>query len=215
MRLSGLLVASILLGSAMVLAQHSGGGGGGHSGGASSSGSSGGSVEHSAGGHSSSSSTSQSPSSAGAVSAVSSRSQSSRRSFFEERKGGPSFFHPFRRARTVQLAGLFLPPPCLKGRCGVCPPGESRNGAGRCGVVSNACAYGNGFGCSAPLWFSGCRFLADQLSAQQQLMFGRDDAGANLRYQELQDEYQRCLQRYGLELFSGYIFTDALPLDMP
>lgn len=206
MRLSGLVFASILLGSAVLLAQHSSSGGGGsHSGGSSG--------VSAASGYTSSSSASHA--SANPAPSASSRSHASIGSISAARSGsGRSFFHPFRRANTVP-AGLFLPEPCLKGRCGLCPAGESRNGAGRCSIVSNLCAYGTGYGCSSQLWFSSCRFLATQLSAQQELMWGRDDFGEGLRYQWLQDQYHQCLQRYGLQGFGAYEFDEARVLDLP
>jgi len=219
MRLSGLVIAAILLVSATLLAQHSSGGGS-SSGGSSHGGYSGGSSASSASSHTSSASASHVGSTGAAASHLSSSSKSPsiKANAAPEKKSSRSFLHPFRK--PVQSAEFKRPAPCRKGPCPICPPGESRNGNGACGppvVASNVCRAGqtwNGFACGTQYWFNDCRALADQLAAQERQMRGQNDPGQSLRHQLLQNQYEQCLKRFSLRPF-GYAFNDALPLDIP
>ena len=148
MRLSCLVVATILLLSVTLPAQHSSGGGfssggshGGFSGGSSSSSSS--SAMSSSGSHYSGSSASR-VGTAGAPAARASTSHSSpsvKSASVSEKKSSRSFFHPFRKTKPVQTAAFKPPAPCLKGPCKVCPPGESRSGIGLCTATNTACSF--------------------------------------------------------------------------
>ena len=215
MRLSGLVVAAILLASVTLLAQHSSGGsssgGSSHSGSGYSGGSSSSAASHvsSASSHNSSSSTAHvaSTGAAAAHPSPSSKMPSTKENAAPEKKGSRSFFHPFRKPKPVQSAAFKRP--CLKEPCMVCPPGGLRNGKGACGpLVVNACQLGqswNGFACGAQGWFSDCRSLAEQLAAMRQQMVGQVDAGQSLRYRLLQTQYEQCLRRFGSYPFSAYL----------
>lgn len=235
MRLSGLVVISILLLSAALIAQHASGGGGS----ASFSGSSGSGGSHggySGGSGSSASSTSSHSSSSsfshgastGAVSSHSSvsssasskvSSTSTKGSASPEQKSSRSFFHPFRKSKPVQSAEFRRPIPCLRGSCATCPSGQARNGKGACVIASNSCSTGqswNGFSCGvAQDWFNNCRALEDQLTAQERQMQGQHDPGQSLRHQQLRNQYEQCLRRFSLEPFGAYAFNDVLRLDIP
>jgi len=222
MRHSGLVVATILLVSATLLAQHSSGSGG-SSGGASSGGSHGGysggsSSSASTGGHVSSSSASHVGSTGMASSRspvssnVSSKVSPTKENVTPEKKGFFSALrHPFRK--PVQKAEFNRT--CLKGPCPVCPPGESRNGRGAC-AASNVCTIGlslNGFACGTPAWSDDCRVLAAQLAEGQQQRPGQDNPDQHRRHHFLLNQYQQCLDRSRLALFGGFTFSDALLLD--
>lgn len=205
MRLSGLVIAAILLASVTLLAQHSSGGGS-SSGGSSHGGySGGGSSASSASGHTSSASASHIVSTSAASRQPSSFSKSppANEKASPEKKNSRSFLHPFRKPQPVQSVGSKRPAPCLKGKCPVCPPGGSRNGTGACGlsvVANNMCRGGqswNGFACSTQYWFNDCSALANQLAAQQRRMRGQSDPGQALVYRLLRQQYESCLARYG------------------
>jgi hypothetical protein len=221
MRLSGLVIATILLVSAALLAQHSSGGGS-SSGGSSHGGYSGGSSASSASSHTSIASASHIGSTSAASRQPSSFSKSppANEKASPEKKNSRSFLHPFRKPQPVQSAGFNRPAPCLKGKCPVCPPGESRRGTGACGppvVANNMCRPGqswNGFACGTQYWVSDCRTLADQLAAQERQMRGQNNPGQSLRHQLLQNQYEQCLKRYSFQPF-GYAFNDARLLDIP
>jgi len=218
-RLSNLVIAAILLVSATLLAQHSSGGGS-SSGGSSHGGYSGGSSASSASSHTSSASASHVGSTGASASHTASfpKSSTAKASAAPEKKSSRSFLHPFRK--PVQRTEFKRPAPCLKGRCPVCPPGESRNGTGTCGppvVASNLCRAGqswNGFACGTQYWFNDCRALADQLAVQERRMRVHNDPGDSLRHQLLQNQYEQCLKRFSLQPF-GYAFNDARLLDIP
>jgi hypothetical protein len=135
-----------------------------------------------------------------------------------EKKSFASFLrHPFKKSMPVATAE-FKRPPCGKKPCPVCPPGESRNGGGACGVVNNVCSSGqsfNGFACGTQYWFDDCRALADQLAMQERQMREQNDPGQSLRYHLLQNQYEQCLSRFSLEPFGAYIFNDVRLLDVP
>ncbi len=210
MRLSGLVLAALLLVSVTLLAQHSSGGGGfsGSHGGYS--GCSGFSAS-SANTHSTSSAASHvsSPSSSSPSSKVSS---STRENASPEKKSSWSLLHPFRKSNPPQKAAFKRPAPCLKGFCTPCPSGEARNGKGACVIESNACSYRqswNGFSCGLPYWSNDCDALAQQMVTQRRQMKGQNDYGQGLRLRMLQDQYEQCLRRYG-----SYAFSSLL-LDLP
>ncbi len=215
MRLSGLVIATILWVSASLLAQHSSAGGS-SSGGSSHGGYSGGSSVSSASSHTSSASASH----VGITSATSrqpssfSKSPPANGKPSPEKKSSRSFLHLFRKPQPVQSAGLKRPTPCLKGKCPVCPPGEARGGSGACVVANNMCAAGqswNGFACSTQYWFNDCSALASQLAAQQRRMRGQSDPGQALMYRLLRQQYESCLARYGSHTFSDAFLFDTLP----
>jgi hypothetical protein len=220
MRLSGLVLASLLVVSSALFAQHAGGAGGGSSSaGSSSAGSShssysGASVSSSS--HSSSapshvsSTTSHASSATGAARTAPGKLAPTTKEGLAPKKSGPSFWHPFRK--PVVTAEFRRPEPCFKRPCAVCPPGQSHNGRGACGVVSSVCSsgqHGNGFGCGTQYWLNDCRALANQLAMEQQRMQGQVSPGESVRYRSLLDQYERCASRY------GYAFNNALLLDTP
>ncbi len=216
MRLSGLVIAAILLVPATLLAQHSSGGGASSGGSASVS-------SHSGGSTSSASSVSSHTSSAsaahvGSTSAAAHPSSSSKLppgkgTASPEKKPSRSLLHPFRKPQPVQNTEFKRPAPCLKGRCPVCPPGESRSGSGACAVTTTACAPGlswNGFACGVPYRFNDCSALANQLEAERRRMQGQSDPGQAVFYRMLRQQYESCLQRYGSPMFGNALLFDSL-----
>lgn len=220
MRLSGLVVASILLVSATLLAQHSSGAGGSSSGASHSSYSGGSNASvSSASSHNSSGSASHVASTGAGTShpSPSTKLSSTKENAAPEKKSSRSFLHPFRKPKPVQSAEFKRPAPCLKGPCAVCPPGESRSGKGACMVASNVCSPGqswNGFACGLPYRFNDCGALADQLAAQQRQMRGQSDAGQVLVYRLLRQQYESCLARPGSRSYGSASLFDTL-LDTP
>ncbi len=215
MRLSGLVIATILLVSAtLVLAQHASGGGS-SSGGSSHSGySGGGSSASSTSSHTFNASASHVGSTGASASHTASfpKSSTAKASAAPEKKSSRSVLHPFRK--PVQTAEFKRPAPCLKGRCPVCPPGESRNGTGACVPANNVCATGqswNGLTCSAQYWYNDCADLAGQLAAYRRQMRGRNDPGQALFYRLLQQQYESCMARYGSRMLSDAFLFDTLP----
>jgi len=219
MRLSGLVVAAILLVSVTLLAQHSSGGGGSSSGG-SHGGYSGASSSYvnSAGSHTSSGSASHVASaSASSHPSPSSKVSSTKGNAALEKKSSRSLLHPFRKPKLVQSAEFKRPVRCLKGPCPVCPLGQSRDGNGACVVANNVCSSEqswNGFACAVPYWSNGCEALAEQLAVEEREMRGQNDPGQSLRYRVLQDQYEQCLMRSRLP-FGTYAFDDAILFDLP
>jgi hypothetical protein len=223
MRRFGFVVASILLVSTVLFAQHTSG-----SSSASFSGSSSAAASHSSGGSFAASSGSHYASTSSthtSAASASSHSQSTRVSTTKgapqpERKSTRSFFHPFRKPKPVEHA-QFPRRPCFKGNCSICPPGQSANGRGLCVVMANTCQAGlvwNGFSCGQNWWFNDCSYLAAQLAAQRRHMQGLNDPGQSLIYQTLRTQYDSCLARGGFEGFGGFSFyalNDGSFLDMP
>jgi hypothetical protein len=170
MRLSGLLVVSILLCSTMVFAQHGGGGGGSH--GSSSGGSS---FARSAGFSSSRGTITASTHSSGTVKVSSAKtSAKSERKVFANKIEKPSFG-------------------CARGQNCTCP-GGARNGFGGCTAPKIAsCTSGvwNGYSCGAEGWFNDCRQLADQMALQQRQLY-RNGIRDGLRFRLLEDQYDYC-----------------------
>jgi hypothetical protein len=171
MRLSGLVIATVLFVSATLLAQR---GGGSSSGGASSAGSSHASSGGSAGGSLGSTSARSSSSSSGrtgpATSASNARTHApessakpEKRSFFS------SLWHKKEPPKSVSLA-----------RAQRCPKGS----------------VFNGFSCSSPYVFRDCSALANQLAAQQRHMQGQSDPGQALIYRLLREQYESCALRH-------------------
>jgi hypothetical protein len=215
MRLSGLVVALILVASTTLLAQHSSGAAGGSHGG----GFSGGSVGYSSssGSHASSASTSHVSSSAASHSSSSKLTSSSTKvSATPEKQSSRSFFHPFRKPTPVENAQLKLPSLCLRGACAICPRGQARNGNGACVAASNACSARqpwNGFACGTQGLFSDCNELARQLANQRRQMQSQSDYGQSLRYRFLQQQYQQCMMRARSPI--GAYASTTLLLDTP
>ena len=232
MRLSALVIVSILLLSSTLIAQRtSSSGSSASSGGSSSSGAShssysGGSSSSasSASSHNSSSSassanshnSSSSSSHVASTGAASSRSlpsfkvASTRETAAPEKRSTRTFWHPFRKAQPVR-AEFRHPPRCLKQPCAVCPAGGSRKG-GACVVASNVCPAGqswNGISCGAQYWFRDCSDLARQLEAQRRQMRGQNDPGQSLFYQILQRQYESCMARFGLAPFGSFALNDT------
>ncbi len=217
MRLSRLVGAAILLLSVTLLAQHASGGGGG-----SSSASSAGASSHSSFGGSSSSvashvsSTHVSGTSHGSssISSSSTQSKSNLRTPVKdsanakaEKKGFFSFMRHKKPAPVTPAEADFKRRvPCKKGQpCNVCPGGGTRNSAGNCGYPQ-ICSTGlgwNGFACGSQYGFSNCRILADQITALQGQMAGKNDPGLSLRYQLLREQYEQCLARSRSFAFSA------------
>src|ERR1017187_3089866 len=123
-----------------------------------------------------------------------------------EKKSFASFLkHPFKKPRPVADNKR---PPCRKEPCPVCPTGESRHG-GACGpvFVSNVCDAGqfwNGFTCGQT-WWEDCQALAHELAAERQQMQGQVDPFQSLRYQRLQEQYDRCMERFGRSPSNAYL----------
>lgn len=220
MRLSGLVIVSILSVSPTLLAQHTSSGtassasfSGSSSAGASHSSYSGGSGSsaNSASSHNSASSAAHVAGRGAAASSPSKSTKSSARNANanQEKKAVRSFWHPFRK--PVQSAQFKRRVRCLKEPCPVCPPGESRRG-GACVVASNVCPSGwNSFACSSQyLRFSDCTALASQLVAQERHMRGVGaDVGQNLVNRILRSQYEQCMMRFGSTYFDPYAFNDA------
>ncbi len=229
MRLSGLVVAALLLVSATLFAQHtSGSSGSSSSSSASSSGwaSSGASHSSYSGGSSSSTGSHNSSNSASHVASTgaaashpspSTKLPSAKENAAREKKGFRSFLrHPFRKPKPVQTAEFKRPVPCLKAPCPVCPSGQSRSGNGACVpsvVASDVCQPGqfwNGFGCGGQYWFTDCSALAEQLAAQERQRLGQSDPGHALFSRLLRQQYESCLARYGAGTFGMAFLFDAL-----
>jgi hypothetical protein len=194
MRLSGLVVAAILLVSATLVAQHSSGTGGSSSGGSSSGGSS----------HSSSSSGSYSSSGSSHLNSSSSSGRTDRgtagssghgRSSNDSARPGSnvrthvsessssvkpekkSFFSFLRHRKPTPKSSLKTEarPPirCKKGEnCMACAAGGYRNAAGKCVLQAQvfSCSQGqvwNGFACGARYFMNDCSALAAQLAQQE------------------------------------------------
>ncbi len=229
MRLSGLVVAALLLVSATLFAQHTSGSSGSSS--SSSAGSSGwsssgashssysGGSSSSTGSHNSSNSASHVASTGAAAShpSPSTKLPSAQENAAREKKGFRSFLrHPFRKPKPVQAAEFKRPVPCLKAPCPVCPSGQSRSGNGACVpsvVASNVCPPGqfwNGFACGVQYRFNDCSALAEQLAARERQMRGQNDPGHALFYRLLRQQYESCLAPYGSPLFSRASWFDAL-----
>lgn len=225
MRLSVLVIVSILFVSSTLVAQHtlssvSSASSGGPSGSAASHSSySGGSSSsaRSASSHNSSSSASH----VASTGAASSRSLPSfkvsptRENAIPEKHGARTFWHPFRKPRPVRTSE-FHRPRCLKQPCAVCPPGGSRR-SGACVVASNVCAPGqswNGFACGAQFWFHDCSDLAGQLVAQEQQMRGRNDPGQSLIYRVLLSQYESCMASFGRSPLGSFALNDARLADI-
>ena len=132
--------------------------------------------------------------------------QKSPSSLKPEKKSFASFLkHPFKKPRPVADNKR---PPCRKEPCPVCPPGASRHG-GACGPVfaNNVCGAGqlwNGFTCGQA-WLEDCRTLAHELAAKRQQMQGQVDPFQSLRYQRLQEQYDRCMERFGRSPSNAYL----------
>lgn len=98
---------------------------------------------------------------------------------------------------------------CKKGQnCGTCQSGF-RNGAGNCAPQLTSCSIGqtwNNYICGPQYWSNSCDAMAAQLEAQGRHMQGTTDPGERLLYQTLQNQYQQCLQRFGLASFGVYGF---------
>ncbi len=223
MRLSGLVIAAILLVSATLLAQHSSGASG--SGGASSGGSS-----HGSSGYSGGSSSSVSSHVSSTSTRISAGTSSAAKAGSNARTGAPqrtsnaqpekkSHFSFLRHKKPVPkpvAEAEFKPIGCKKGQICRCPGGGTPNAAGACVPQQVACPMGqgwSGFGCGAQYWFRDCSALAEQLARQKEQMRGQNDYGQSLRYRLLQQQYEQCLMR-SRSPFGAYAFN-ALLLDTP
>jgi hypothetical protein len=204
MRLSGLVVAAVLLISTSLSASHSGAGSG------SSGGFSGSSSHANSGGYSTAgSSHTGSESSHSPVAAPSNGPSNSATASASSKPENRGFFSFFRHRKPAQpnQAELLIKPPlrCKKGQNCV-PPCQA-------GLALN------GFACvaqSTPYWwFNNCRVLANELAAQREQMRTGIDRGASLRYQMLLNQYQQCMIRSRLVPFASYAFNDLSLLDVP
>jgi len=171
MRLSGLLVVSILLCSAVAFAQHGGGGGGSH--GSSSGGSS----------FASSAGFSHGTSTVSSHSVGTTRISSAKTSAKSERKA---------------VANVIVKKPigCLGGGTrnafGGCTPTPK--------IASCSSGVWNGYSCGAEGWFNDCRQLADQVSLQQRQL-NRNGIRDGLRFRLLEDQYDYCQRAFRGTLF--------------
>lgn len=234
MRLSALVIVIvyILFLSSPLIAEHSSSGGGS----ASSSGSTSSGASHSSfsGGSSSSGGAASSHSFGSSANSASTRSSAShvatgaassrtlplpsfkisptRQNEVQEKRSARTFWHPFRKARPVRTE-FHRPIRCLKQPCAICPPGGSHKGA--CAIARNLCGPGqswNAIACSAQYWFHDCSDLARQLEAQRRLMRGNNDPGQSLVYRNLQDQYDQCMERFGLQPFGSFaLLADMVP----
>jgi hypothetical protein len=171
MRLSGLVIATVLFVSATLLAQR---GGGSSSGGASSAGSSHASSGGSAGGSLGSTSARSSSSSSGrtgpATSASNARTHAPESSAKPEKR---SFFSSLWHKKEPPKSASVVP---------------ARSCAKR--------AVFNGFSCGLPYVFNDCGALANQLAAQRRHMQGQSDPGQALIYRLLREQYESCALRH-------------------
>ena len=227
MRLSGLLIAIILMLSSMLTAQHAGGAASSSaSGGSSSSHSSvsGGSfsASHSASHFSSTGSSAHSaPTLPRSSPSATIKSPYVKQNAQPEKAAAHSFFHPFRKPQPIEKekTAFIRPHPCWHKPCGVCPSGQSSNGRGACVPVSETClAHPLSFGlaCSTPYWWSNqCGVLANELLAEKQTMRGYGYSGESVEYRRLRQEYEECLLRTsGLNGFAFYGLYGGL-FDVP
>jgi|HubBroStandDraft_1064217.scaffolds.fasta_scaffold01109_11 hypothetical protein len=187
MRLSALVVASILLVSVSLMAQHSSGGGSSSGG---SHGSSGGGVSSAAPSHVSSPGTSRS--SRVSVPASSAKAGSNMRIHSPE---AASSARPEKRTylallgyRKPTLSEFRTPIGCKKGANGQCI-------AQLQSVSCSMNAGWRGFGCGAQTSRDDCRLMTRQLLVEQQLMQGGFSQNF-LRYGLLQNQYYRCEGAY-------------------
>jgi hypothetical protein len=194
MRLSGLVIATVLLVSATLLAQRGGGSSsGGSSGGASYSGggsSSAGSSHASSGGSSGGSISSSSARSSGSFSSARSSGSASASSgrTGQATAGSNARTHapessakPEKRSFFSSLWHKKEPPKSVSlARAQRCPKGS----------------VFNGFSCSSPYVFRDCSALANQLAAQQRHMQGQSDPGQALIYRLLREQYESCALRH-------------------
>jgi hypothetical protein len=216
MRLSGFVVASLLLVSATLLAQHSsGGGGGGFSSGS-----------YSGGGYSGGSSHGGSGSGGGGSSHVSSGGGSGGASS-NGRTGGATAAsnaraHALESVAKPEKKGFFSflwhkkEPP----KSSFCGGREGRNASGAClsSAQAHSCpkgtvwtGFGNGY-CTTGYQFNDCSALASQLAAQRRHMQGQSDPGQSLFYRLLSEQYQSCLSRSSRGLWS---YNNASLFDAP
>jgi hypothetical protein len=185
MRLSGLVIATVLLVSATLLAQRGGGSSsGGSSGGASYSGggsSSAGSSHASSGGSSGGSISSSSARSSGSASASSGRTGQATAGSNARTHAPESSAKPEKRSFFSSLWHKKEPPKSVSlARAQRCPKGS----------------VFNGFSCSSPYVFRDCSALANQLAAQQRHMQGQSDPGQALIYRLLREQYESCALRH-------------------
>jgi len=203
MRLSGFVVASLLLVSATLLAQHSSGGG--FSGGSSHGGSGsvgGGSSHVSSGGGSGSARGSGSAPSSGRTNASNARAHAPESGAKPEKKG---FFSSLWHKKE---------PP----KSSFCGGRESRNASGAClsSAQTHSCpkgtvwtGFGNGY-CTTGYQFNECSALASQLAAQRRHMQGQSDPGQSLFNRLLSEQYQSCRSRnHGLWSYNSASLFDT------
>jgi len=222
MRLSGLVLASILLIS-MASAQRSSAGasagGGSHSsfsGGSSSAGAS----------RASSLGSSRSVSSSGG----SARAGSNERARTLNGSGNASkaakapdhsfaslFHHKKPEPTPTPVTQRMFIPRCRRGaNCGICP-GGSRNAFGQCVYPTQGCIAGqvwNGFGCGSAYYLGSCGNLAAQLASMDRWQNQNDPSWA-WRRRLLLDQYRQCVMRYGADPFGLYALNGLSVFDLP
>lgn len=213
MRLSGLVLASILLiSTAFSQRSSSGSAGAGHS-------SFSGGSSSAAASHASSAGSSRGVSSSSGE-AARSRSLSSAKGSATAKSPDhslASLFHHKRPEPQPASQRTFFIPRCRRGgNCGVCP-GGSRNTFGQCVYKSQSCVAGqvwNGLGCGWPYYLSNCSNLAQQVFLMDRWQNQRDSSWAWRRPLLLQ-QYQECLMRYGANPFGVYALNGLSPFDIP
>jgi hypothetical protein len=198
MRLSGLVIATVLLVSATLLAQRGGGSSSGGSGGASYSGggfSSAGSSHASSGGSSGGSFSSRSARSSGSAPASSGRTGQATAGSNARTHAPESSAKPEKRSFFSSLWHKKEPPKSVSlAQAQRCPKGS----------------VFNGFGCSSPYVFRDCSALANQLAAQQRHMQGQSDPGQALIYRLLREQYESCAMRHpGFGVYNSASLFDA------
>ncbi len=137
----------------------------------------------------------------------------------QEKQGGRSFFHPFRKPKPVERAVFVRPQPCWRKPCTICPAGASRSGRGACVPVSQSCTVGQGWvaSCGTPYWFNNCRALEQELAALRQQMQRQGYFGQSVEYRRLQQQYEYCLahSRTNFAYYGFYAFNGAGLFDVP
>jgi hypothetical protein len=202
MRLSGFVVAAILLASVNLLAQHSSGGG-----------------SSSGGSHASSASGSGSFHSSGSAPSSSARTGQATTGSTARTHAPASIVKPEKKGFFSSLLHKKEPP-----KSSFCGVGGSRSASGAClfPAQAHSCqkgqvwtGFGNGYGCSQPYqFFNDCSALANELAAEQLRMRGQSDPGAALFYRLRLQQYESCLAR-GRGAYDSWAYNSVFLFDAP
>jgi len=220
MRLSGLVLAPILL-VPMAFAQHpsiGGSVGGSYHGG--------GSYSSAGASHASSVGSSRPASSGGAARAGSNErgrplngsGSTSKAAKAPDHSLSSLFHHRKPEPPPTPVSQRMFIPRCRRGEnCGICPGGGSRNAFGQCVYPTQGCFAGqvwNGFGCGSAYYLSSCGNLASQLASMDRWQ-NQNDPSWVWRRRLLLDRYQQCVMRYGTSPFSLYALNGLSLFDVP